>query len=313
MSETPSLSSLRHTGIVTALALCAGLGLSSCGQRSDATAHAGERPSQDAAGPEFDPSRPVRTAVIGGMVMTGLWDHIARMYHEETGQQVVVIVSGQRPLLAQALRVGEVDLLTMHSGDITTDLVADGYGVGMRPWTRNDLVILGPTQDRARVRGLKDGVEAFRRIAGTQSNWVDSMSIGPREMAHALWSEAGVQPVGDWVLKDAKGTERGVLEFAAENSAYVITGRMPVEFGKLSSEGMEILVQGDLRMRRPYIVMEANPVRLPGTNVAGARRLAAFLLSERVQTFLASDPSNQKDGVPFFYPVWSPTNGVASR
>ncbi len=31
------------------------------------------------------------------------------------------------------MRAGKVDLLTMHSGDITTDLVADGYGVNHAP------------------------------------------------------------------------------------------------------------------------------------------------------------------------------------
>jgi tungstate transport system substrate-binding protein len=303
--ETLIMSAVYRPHIAMALGLALLVGVSGCG-RPTAAGHARTEPPRDPTAAVFDPAKPVRTAVIGGMVMTGLWDRIAHMYREESGQQVVVIVSGERPILAKALRAGDVDLLTMHSGDITTDLVADGYGVNMRPWTRNDLVILGVSQDPARVRGLNDGAEAFRRIANTRSNWVDSLSIGPREMAQGLWRSAGVTPVGDWVLKDGKGSEHGVLEFAAEHHAYVITGRMPVVFGKLSAPGMEVLVQGDPHMRRPYIVMEANPLYFPGTNAAGARRLAAFLLSERVQTFLRTDPSNQKDGVPFFYPVWAP-------
>lgn len=305
---TTRMQSVRRLALLGPLALAVGLGLGGC---RPAPSTAGTA-AQNSPTPETDDvSRPVRTAVIGGMTMTGLWDRISRMYQEDTGQTVVVVVTGQRPILAEALRAGDVDLLTMHSGDITTDLVADGYGVNMRPWTRNDLVIIGPREDPARVRGLKDGVEAVRRIGYTQSTWVDSFSIGPREMAHALWRAARVDPVGDWVLKDAKATESGVVQFAAENHAYVITGRMPILFGKLGAEGMEILVHGDPRMRRPYIVMEANPLRLPKTNAAGARRLAAFLLSERVQTFLATDPSNQRDGVPLFYPVWRPEKDLA--
>ena len=55
-----------------------------------------------------------------------------------------MVATGQRPIFDAALREGKVDLLTMQSGDITTDLVADGFAVNMRPWTRNELCIVGP-------------------------------------------------------------------------------------------------------------------------------------------------------------------------
>src|SRR5271165_1734114 len=66
----------------------------------------------------------VRCAVIGGMTMTGLWPEIAKMFEAQTGYHVVVVVTGERPLLDKAIRAGQVDLLTMHSGDITTDIIA---------------------------------------------------------------------------------------------------------------------------------------------------------------------------------------------
>ncbi|OHD64320.1 MAG: hypothetical protein A2176_01645 [Spirochaetes bacterium RBG_13_51_14] len=68
----------------------------------------------------------VRTAVIGGMVMTKLWDEISKKFEAKTGYKVVVVARGPRPILDKAFREGKADLLTMHSGDITTDLVADG-------------------------------------------------------------------------------------------------------------------------------------------------------------------------------------------
>ena len=75
-----------------------------------------------------DTSRNVSAAVIGGMTMTSLWQEIVVRFETRTGMTVQTVATGQRPILAEAMRVGEVDLLTMHSGDITTDLVADGYG-----------------------------------------------------------------------------------------------------------------------------------------------------------------------------------------
>src|SRR5579884_4086175 len=85
---------------------------------------AGAAPARDADQP--DP-RVVRCAVIGGMTMTGLWQKLAKIFEDKSGWRVQIVVSGPRPILDAAMRAGRVDLLTMHSGDITTDLVADGY------------------------------------------------------------------------------------------------------------------------------------------------------------------------------------------
>jgi tungstate transport system substrate-binding protein len=245
----------------------------------------------------------VRVAVIGGMTMTGLWQQISQMFEKETGYSVDLVATGQREKLAETLREGRVDLLTMHSGDITTDLVADGYGTNMRPWARNELVIVGPPGDPAEIRGLNDGSEAFRRIAAHRANFVDFLDIGSREVCHKLWNKAGIQPQGDWFLKDESTDHTEILDFALENNAYVVVGRMPVLFGKMKLQGMEILVENDLAMRRPYIVLEANPERFPKANVRGARCLSDFLLSKEVQNFLAKSALNRRGGLPLFYPI----------
>ena len=245
----------------------------------------------------------VRVAVIGGMTMTGLWQEISQMFEKETGYRVEVVTTGQREELAETLREGRVDLLTMHSGDITTDLVADGFGTNMRPWTRNELVIAGPSSDPAGIRGLNDGSEALRRIAAHRANFVDFLDIGSREVCHKLWKKTGIQPRGDWFLKDESAEPVEILNYAAKNNAYVTVGRMPVLFGKMKTKGMEILVEGDPAMRRPYVVMEADPQRFPKANVRAARCLSDFLLSNHVQKFLAESPSNRRGGRPLFYPV----------
>jgi tungstate transport system substrate-binding protein len=245
----------------------------------------------------------VRVAVIGGMTMTGLWQEISQMFEKETGYSVELVATGQREELAETLREGKVDLLTMHSGDITTDLVADGYGTNMRPWARNELVIVGPSNDPAEIRGLNDGSRAFQRIATHRANFVDFLDIGSREVSHKLWKKAGIQPRGDWFLKDESTDHTEILNFAAENNAYVVVGRMPVLFGKIEMKGMEILVENDPAMRRPYIVVEADPERFPEANIRGARCLSDFLLSNQVQNFLAKSAPNRRGGMPLFYPV----------
>jgi tungstate transport system substrate-binding protein len=246
----------------------------------------------------------VRCAVIGGMTMTGLWPEIAKMFEAQTGYHVEVVATGERPLLDKAIRAGKVDLLTMHSGDITTDIVADGIGVNMRPWTRNELVIVGPTNDPAGIRGMTNGALALKKIAEAQAKFVDFEGIGSREMTHTLWRLAGVEPKGEWVLKDDTAISKwNVLQFCRSNHAYVVVGYIPALTGKMQNDGMEILVKNDPVMRRPYIVMEANPKIFPSVNSAGARALSDFLLSPKVQNFLLGFGRNDTGNHPLFFPV----------
>jgi tungstate transport system substrate-binding protein len=245
----------------------------------------------------------VRCAVIGGMTMTGLWQEIAKMFEAQTGYHVEVVATGPRPILDAAMRAGKVDLLTMHSGDITTDLVADGCGVNMRPWTRNELCIVGPPDDPAHIRGMTNGAAALRKIAGAGARFVDFEGIGSRELVHTLWRLADTEPRGDWVLKDGTISRWNILQFARTNDAYVVVGYIPAHTGKLYAEGMEILVKGDPVMRRPFIVMETNPQRFPNANSVGARALSDFLLSDRVQNFLLEFGTQTNGPGSLFFPV----------
>jgi tungstate transport system substrate-binding protein len=192
----------------------------------------------------------------------------------------------------------------MHSGDITTDIIADGIAVNMRPWTRNELVIVGPPDDPAKIRGMTNGALALKKIARAQANFVDFQGIGSRELTHTLWRLAGVEPKGAWVIKDDTAISKwNVLQFCRSNHAYVVVGYIPALTGKMQNEGMEILVKNDPVMRRPYIVMEASPKVFPGANFAGACALSDFLLSPKVQNFL---PGFGRDGTanrPLFFPV----------
>jgi tungstate transport system substrate-binding protein len=259
----------------------------SCGRKADVPADA----------------RVVRCAVIGGMTMTGLWPEIARRFEAQTGYRAEVVVTGPRPDLDKVMREGGVDLLTMHSGDITTDLVADGFAVNMRPWTRNELCILGPPDDPAHIRGMTNGAAALRKIAEAHARFVDFQGIGSRELTHNLWRLAGTEPKGEWVLKDETVSKWNILQFARTNDAYVIVGYIPARLQKMNAQGMEIMVKDDPIMRRPFIVMEANPKRFPQVNAAGARALSDFLLSSTVQNFLVEFGTQTNGPGPLFFPI----------
>jgi tungstate transport system substrate-binding protein len=245
----------------------------------------------------------IRVAVIGGMTMTGLWPRLAAQFEADTGLRVELVATGPKDVLTPVFRAGKVDLLTMHSSDQATNLVADGYATNLRPWARNEQVIMGPPGDPAGIRGLRDGAAALRKIAATHSPFIDAQGGGKRLVSELLWEKAGIRPVGDWVLKDESPSSSELLHFAESRGAYAICGRIPVLAGKIPRGHMEIMVQGDPDMQRPFIVIEAAPHRFPSANIAGARRLADYLVSDRGQDFLRRFAQEQPAGVPLFYPL----------
>lgn len=246
---------------------------------------------------------PVRVAVIGGMSMTGLWPRLAAKFEEQTGIPVEVIATGPKDVLVPVFREGKVDLLTMHSSDEATSLVADGLARHIQPWTRNEHVIMGPPNDPAGIRGLKDGAAALRRIAETRSPYIDAQGGGKRLVSEKLWEKAGLRPIGPWVLKDESSTPTDLLRYAESKGAYAICGRIPVLVGKIPKGTMEIMVEGDPDMQRPFVIVEADPKHFPQANTEGAARLAAFLVSAETQEFLKRFADEQPAGVPLFYPL----------
>lgn len=255
-------------------------------------------------------ARVVRVVVIGGMTReVDLWSAIAQMFEEKTGYQVELVDTGTVEVIAERFTAGEADLLTMHSSDTTTNLVADGYGVNMRPWAHNELVIMGPASDPAGIKGMTDGVEALKKIAAAGelglARFVDLWGTGKREMAQDLWAKTGIYPVKKtWFVKDLSDSEGRQLVYTASlGNAYCLFGRVPVVTKKVSTGGLQIMVEGDRAMQRPFMVMEANPERFPCANDVGARKLSDFLLSREIQELLPQYRLDEFLGLPPFYPL----------
>ncbi len=274
--------------LLSALFCCAVLsGLAGCSQKTTTA----------------DTKPVIRVAVIGGMTMTGFWQELAAKFEADTGWKTQLVITGPKTVISEPFKRGEVDVLTMHSSDQTTDLVANGFGTNLRPWARNEHTIVGPPSDPAGIRGMKDGAEALKKIAAAHAPFVDFYGPGSRELTHKLWQRAELKPEGDWVIKDESASPQEIVAFAEKKQAYVVVGRIPVTNGKMALGKMEVLVQGDPEMRRPYVVIEANTAKFPKTNSAGARALADWLVGEKGQEFILDYGRKSPGGIPLYYPV----------
>ena len=193
---------------------------------------------------------------------------------------------GPKHIIADAFRKGQADLITMHACDTIINLVADGYAVDPQPWLKNDLVIVGPHDDPAHIRGSQDAAEAFAKIAAAGAPFVVHSSLGAQEVMRDVLNAGNVDLPSEHLTILFTDRARDVLKVAAEKHAYTLVGRIPFLNGKLPNEGLELMVRGDPRLRRPYVVATANPRHFPQAHVEGAKALAAFLRKPETQDWI---------------------------
>jgi tungstate transport system substrate-binding protein len=239
----------------------------------------------------------INVAVIGGMIETGFWQALAERYQAARGNRIEVVASGPKPIVIDAFRKGGIDLITVHACDAMINLVADGIARDPQPWARNDLVIVGPAADPARIRGEHDAVAAVSRIVAARAPLLVHASSGADGVLHDLQEAGHITLDPGTTVLFAGDNQHRVLERAAALSAYTMIGRIPWITGKLKAGGIELMVQGDPRLRRPYLV------ELSAAASAAALDLAAYLRLPETQQWIATFGRGKYDDQPLFFPV----------
>jgi len=95
---------------------------------------------------------------------------------------------------------------------------------------------------------------------------------------------------------------RQMLKRATAEHAYTIVGRIPFLNGKLDPGELQIMVQGDERLRRPFLVVVATG-KPSEPRLAAARKLAAFLREPATQAWIAGFGQGKLDERALFFPV----------
>lgn len=291
------VSSLCHVGLAVVMAVCIPAQPPVVLAKDPVPRAADERPSST-----------IRCAVIGGMIDTGFWPQLCERYTEATGHEVEVVSSGPKHIIAEAFIAGQADLITMHASDTIINLVADGYGENPQPWARNDLLLVGPPADPAGVRGMNDAVDALRKIVSNGHRLLLHRSQGAQEVLLDLAHAGRLKLEPDQVISHPVDEDRALLEQAAQHGAYTLVGRIPFRNGKIADGGMQVMVEGDPRLRRPYVVVTAPPTPENRNRMEAARELAAFLRDEQTQSWIAQFGRGELDDRPLFFPVHVPNS-----
>ena len=232
---------------------------------------------------------------------SGLFGHILPLFKQKTGIEVKVIAQGTGQALDTGRR-GDADVVFVHAKSAEEKFLAEGQGVKRYPVMYNDFVLIGPKNDPAGVKGMKDVAKALQMIKDKQAPFI---SRGDRSGTHlaelALWNkDAGIdidKEKGPWYKSIGQGMG-AALNTAGASNAYVLSDRGTWISFKNKGD-LVIAVEGDKRLFNQYGVMLVNPEKHPNVKKDLGQQFIDWLVSPEGQKAIA----NYKiSGEQLFYP-----------
>jgi len=231
---------------------------------------------------------------------SGLLDVLLPVFEKKTGYFVKTIVVGSGQAMAMGQK-GEADVLLVHSPAAEKKFVAEGYGINRRLIMHNDYIIVGPSEDPAKINGSKSASESFKKIASAKALFLsraDKSGTHVKEMD--IWKKAGVNPEGEkWYQQTGLGMGQ-TLNVTAEKKGYTLADR-GTYLALKKNLGLDILVEGDAMLLNIYHVIEVNPAKWPKVNAPGGKAFADFMVSKETQEIIKSFGVD-KFGSPLFFP-----------
>ena len=231
---------------------------------------------------------------------SGLLDVLIPIFEKKTGYFVKTIAVGSGQAMAMGQK-GEADVLLVHSPAAEKKFVAEGYGINRRLIMHNDYIIVGPSEDPAKIKGLKLASEAFKKIASAKALFLsraDKSGTHSKEMD--IWKASGIKPEGErWYQQTGLGMGQ-TLSVAAEKKGYTLADR-GTYLALKKNLGLDILVEGDAVLLNIYHVIEVIPAKWPKVNVPGGKAFADFMVSNETQAIIKTFGVD-KFGSPLFFP-----------
>jgi tungstate transport system substrate-binding protein len=230
---------------------------------------------------------------------SGLLDVLIPVFEKKTGYFVKTIAVGSGQAMAMGQK-GEADVLLVHSPDAEKKFMAEGSGVNRLIVMHNDFIIIGAPADPAGIKGAKNTVEAFKKIAAAGSMF---MSRGDNSGTHAkekgIWKAAGINPDGQkWYQQTGLGMGQ-TLNVAAEKKGYTIADR-GTWLSLQAKLGLPILKEGDPILLNVYHVIQVNPAKWPKVNADGAKAFSDFMVSADPQGIIKTFGVEKYGGALFF-------------
>ena len=186
-----------------------------------------------------------------------------------------------------ALRLGsagDVDAVMVHAREAEEAFLAAGHATRHEEFMANGFLLLGPSNDPARVKGTTP-TRALERLAAARAPFVSrGDDSGTHKRERKLLAEAGVVPWSGFV-ECGQGMGAALL-LADEQDAYVLCD-LGTYLNRADDLRLVPLVAGHAALRNPYAVMPVSARRHSGVREDLAQRFADYLVSREAQELIA--------------------------
>jgi tungstate transport system substrate-binding protein len=241
------------------------------------------------ASPAYTQEKSIVVASTTSTEDSGLFEYLLPIFEQKTGITVKVLAQGTGQALDTA-RHGDADVVFVHAPAAEEKFLAEGEGVKRFPVMYNNYVLIGPKDDPAGIKGMKDVAKAFQIIKEKQACFV---SRGDRSGTHIaelkFWKAADAdieKDRGPWYKSAGLGMG-ATLNFAHASNCYVLSDRGSWIYLKNKGD-LQILVEGDKRLFNEYDVILVNPAKHPNVKKELGQQFIDWLISPEGQKTIAN-------------------------
>ena len=222
---------------------------------------------------------------------TELPDELITMFEKEYNIPIkkINLCTGDADKLIRSDSAERIDVLIGHERDIENKLVADGYLVNLREVLYSNFVLVGPKEDPAGIKGMKDPAEALKIIKKKKALFFSrGDNSGTHGLEKKMWKLAKIEPKGDWYITTNAGTD-ATLVIANKKRGYTIA-HYPSFIQQQETLTMDIMVDGnaDNKLVTAYDVMAANPQKYPDAHYVDAMTFIGYLTSPKIQEYIGN-------------------------
>jgi tungstate transport system substrate-binding protein len=248
-----------------------------------------EAASTSVGQPTASPASAVRTDVVrlSSVVIpfeSKLYAQLLPEFERRSGYKVDV-VTGQD--VYGPARAGRADIVLSHyQHEGVSAFVQEGFGQWPRLVFSSPGAIIGPSTDPAKIRGLTDAVEAFRKIADAGAPFIVNDIDGLRYVGEVILRSAGLATTAGWYMdKGLRGPM--AMQVAAQAGGYTMWGLVPfLRTQQQANLALEPLLTRDQILKSVMATIVVNDKKVGGVNVKGAASLQQYLMESETQAMI---------------------------